>query len=399
VPLSSFVNLASWFLSRWGKGLFLAVVVCGCGALLAPAAAPAAPTGSIAGTVTAADTHAGLEGAEACASRFVEIEEGEGERIFRCDETDATGAYVIEALDEGEYELEFRPGELPYFGEYREGSVNVTAGPSTGIDAELAPAAMIAGSVTAGGQPAVEDRVCAWRLPNAEKGLCTRTEEDGRYAIRFASPGSFEVEFQATGSFATQYFDHKRHAPEADAVAATLGAVHSGVDASLEVGGRVQGTVRASSGPPLQEILVCAVEASSLEPEACDETGVFGQYSVGPLATGAYKIGFSVELGREFFGEELFLGENDGFQTRFYDEQTSLAAASTIGLLAPASVSGIDAQIFPSRTSTAVPPPTVTVVSPPVPRPRRLRCRRGFRKKMVHGRQRCVKIHKRRRRG
>ena len=161
----------------------------------------------------------------------------------------------------------------------------------------------------------------------------------------------------------------------------------------------MKGTVRASSGVPLQEILVCAVEASSLEPEACDETGVFGQYAVGPLATGAYRIGFSVELGREFFGEELFLGEDDGFQTRFYNEQTSLAAASTINLLAPDSVSGIDARIFDSKPSTAVPPPVVRVVLPPAPKPTRLHCRPGFKKKTVRGKKRCVKVHKRRRQG
>lgn len=172
------------------------MVVCGFWALLAPAA-QAAPSGSIVGTVTAADTHTGLEGAEVCASRFVESEEGEGERLEKCDEAGPTGAYSIEALEEGEYEVEFRPGELPYFGQYREGLVTVADGPSTGVNAELAAAAMIAGTVTAGGQLADEDKICAWRLPSAEKGLCARAGKDGRYAIRFASPGDFRVEFQA----------------------------------------------------------------------------------------------------------------------------------------------------------------------------------------------------------
>jgi hypothetical protein len=386
--------------------VLLTAVACGCCALLAPAPASAAPTGSIAGTVTGADTHTGLQGVEVCASHFVEIEEGEGEWVESCDETDATGAYSIEALEADDYEVEFRPGELPYFGKYREERATVGAGPVTGIDAELDPAAMIAGTVSANGQPVGEDEVCAWRLPDVKKGRCAPTGEDGHYAIKFETPGEFRVEFQAIGSFATQYFDHKRHGPEAEAVTATLGAVRSGVDAALETGGAIQGTVRASSGGPLQEVLVCAVEASSLEPEACDETGIFGQYSLDPLATGTYKVGFSVELGKEFFGEELFLGENDGFQTRFYDEQTSLAAASPISLVAPGSVSGIDARLFPSNPPTAVPPPTTAAPTPaalkPSPRPAKpkpLHCRRGFKKKRVHGKQRCVKVHKKRRRG
>jgi hypothetical protein len=387
--------LISSLASRWRQaGVALAFACC---SLPAPSAT-AAPIGSIAGTVTAADTHLGLQGADVCASRQVEIEEGEGERVERCDETDPAGAYSIEALEEGKYEVEFKSAELPYFDQYREESVTVSSGPSIGVDAELVPAAMIAGVVSAGGQPAAEDKVCAWRLPAAEKGRCAWTESDGHYAIRFENPGEFRVEFQAVGNFATQYFDHKRHALEADAVTAALGAIHPGVDASLEAGGWVQGTVRASSGPLVEEILVCAVEAISLEPEACDETGVFGQYSVGPLATGAYKIGFSVELGREFFGEALFLGENDGFQARFYDEQTSIAAANPINLLAPSLVSGVDARILPSKPSTAVPPPTVTLLQPPSTHPRHLHCRRGFKKKRVHGKQRCVRAHRKRRR-
>jgi hypothetical protein len=369
--------------------------------VLAPATASAAPTGSITGTVSGADTHAGLQGVEVCASRFVETEEGEGEWAESCDETDAAGDYEIEALEADDYEVEFRPGGLPYFGQYRDELVSVGTGPSTGIDAELEPAAAIAGTVSAAGQPVEEDEVCAWRLPEAKRGRCAETDEDGHYAIKFDTPGDFRVEFQATGNYATQYFDHKRHAPEADAVTATLGVVRPGVDAALEAGGAIQGTVRASSGELLPEVLVCAVEASSLEPEACDETGVFGQYSVDPLATGTYKVGFSVELGKEFFGEELFLGENDGFQTRFYNEQTTLAAASPIGLVAPGSVSGIDAHLSPSSPPTAVPPPTTSTPAPvarkPSPRPakpKRLHCRRGFKKKRVHGKQRCVRVHK-----
>ena len=161
-----------------------------------------------------------------------------------CDETDSAGDYSIEALEDGQYEVHFGPGNLPYFGQYREGSVTVNGGPFAGVDAELSAAAMITGTVTAAGQPVQGDEVCAGRLPTAREGRCARTGENGSYAIRFATPGDFRVEFQAIGSFATQYFDHKRHAPEAAAVTATLGSVRSAVDASLEAGGWVRGTVR-----------------------------------------------------------------------------------------------------------------------------------------------------------
>jgi hypothetical protein len=347
--------------------------------------------------VTAADTRSGLEGVEVCASRFVETEEGEGERAEKCATTGAGGAYAIEELEDGSYEVQFRPVGLPYFSQEREGPVTIVGGPFTGVDAELTPAAMITGTVAGQGQPIDEDEVCAWRLPEAETGLCASTGKDGRYAIRFAGAGEFRVEFEATGRYATQYFDQRRHAPEADPVIGTLGVRRSEVDATLEVGGAIKGTVLTSSGTPLGEILVCAVEATSLEPELCDETGVFGQYSVSPLATGSYKVGFSLELGREFFGEELFLGEDDGFETRFYDEQASLAGASPLNLTAPGSIGGIDARLTQSKPSTAIPPPVFIASAPTVSKPRPLHCRSGFRKKRVHGKQRCVRVHKRRR--
>ena len=99
---------------KWGNGVLVTAVVCGCWAL-APAAATAAPGGSIAGTVTAADTHTGLEGVEVCASRFVEGDEGEGEREEECDETDPAGAYRSKRWKTANTKFS-SAGGLPYFG-------------------------------------------------------------------------------------------------------------------------------------------------------------------------------------------------------------------------------------------------------------------------------------------
>jgi hypothetical protein len=375
--------------------LLLTAVVLTCSAFLVPATAPAAPIGSIAGTVTGSDAPGGLEGVEVCVSRFIEVEE-EGEREVKCATTGSGGAYLVDELEEGEYDVEFRAGALPYFGEFREEPVTVGTGAVTGIDTELEAAATIAGTATAGGEPVAEDQVCAWRLPEREKGRCDETDADGNYRIKFASPGSFGVEFQAIDGLATQYFDRKRHWIEATPVAANLGAVRSGVDAALEAGGALKGTVFNNSGVPLPEILVCAIEVPSGEPEICDETGIFGQYSLQPLATGTYKVAYSPQLGLEFFGEELFLGEHDGFNTRFYSEQTTLSAAMQVGLAAPGTVAGLDAHLLYTNPPVLPPPaatPSVRLVSP-VTQPKRPRCRKGFKLKKVKGKKRCVRVRK-----
>lgn len=362
----------------------VAAGACALVALAIPAAALAAPTGSIAGTVTDAGTHGGIEGVEVCAQRFGEPEEGP-----KCELTGPGGTYSIEELEAGEYGVEFLPGDLAYLG--AEEDVTVGSGPLAGVDAELTAAAVIAGTVTAAGEPVEEAKVCARRLPDGRKGLCEFTDENGNYQIKFAAPGSFGVEFQAVGKFATQYFDHKRHWREADPVTASAGTIRGGVDAGLEPGGEIRGSVLSSAGTPLPEVVVCAIEAVAGEPETCDESGIFGQYALRPLATGSYKVGFSVELGREFFGEELFLGEKDGFLTRFYDEQTTLAAASPIGLVAPGVVSGINADLVSST-----PPPVLAPPAPAISTAVRKfkRCGRGSKKLKIRGKQRCVKIHR-----
>lgn len=374
--------------SGWGRfGARTGTIAAGVFALVAlalPAAALAAPTGSIAGTVTDAGTHSGIVGVEVCARRFGEPEEGP-----KCEVTGPGGAYLIEELKAGEYGVQFLPGDLAYLGAEEE--VTVEGGPLTGVDAELTAAAVIAGNVTAAGEPVEEGKVCAWRLPEGKKGLCELTDENGEYQIKFATPGSFGVEFQAVGGFATQYFDHRRHWREADPVTAAVGAIRGGVDAVLEPGGEIKGSVLSVAGTPLPEILVCAIEAVAGEPETCDETGIFGQYALRPLATGSYKVGFSVELGREFFGEELFLGEKDGFLTRFYDERTTLAAASPIGLVAPGVVSGINARLVATATPAAL-IPSAPAISTAVRKFKR--CGRGFKKMKTRGKQRCVKVHR-----
>lgn len=391
-----FAAVSSQVHSKWLECTLLTAVALAGFAFLVPAAALAAPSGSIAGTVTGSDAPSGLEGVEVCVSRFIEVEE-EGEREVKCATTESGGVYLVDELEAGEYDVEFRAGALPYFGEFREEAVTVGAGAVVGIDAELEAAATIAGTVTAAGEPVAEDEVCAWRLPERDKGLCAETGGDGKYRIKFATPGSFGVEFQAIDDLATQYFDHKRHWIEADPVTANLGAVSSAVDAALEAGGALNGTVLNNSEVALPEILVCAIEAPSGEPEICDETGIFGQFSLRPLATGTYKVAYSPQLGLEFFGEELFLGEHDGFNTRFYAEQTTLATATQVALVAPGTVGGLDAHLDYTKPPQ-LPPPAATpsVRQVPARQTKRRHCRRGFRLKKVRGKKRCIKVGKHR---
>lgn len=367
--------------------------------LLAPAGADAA-TGSISGAVTDASTHEPIELAGVCAWTVEEEEEGGG-----CTHTEEDGTYFLGGLKTGEYKVEF--WAKGYSFQYYDGKgfwsaadpVTVEAATITsGIDAELSPTAKIDGVVkaTEDGLGVEEVEVCAYPLLPSEENFyeCAYSESDGTYSIAGLEPGSYKVEFWPgyTGrNLAYQFYDHKAHYLEADVVALAEGEDRAEVDADLPPGGSISGTVTGTSGQPLEEVLVCSVDAGSGKLTICVWTGGSGGYRIRHLVAGDYKVVFSPEFS-EFFPGEAFPGENDdGLPTQFWNNQTTLSAANVLSLGAGASATGIDAHFGAAVIAPPVTPPTVT----PSPH-RHKRCPRGKRKKRVHGKVRCVRIHKHR---
>jgi len=365
---------------------------------LMPGAALAAG-GSISGTVTDAETLEPIEGAEVCAW-LLESEEG-----FRCTETDAAGKYELEELAEGEYGVEFWARYLGYATQFYENETSrsqadpvvVGSEPVTGIDAALGPVPGIAGTVTrsSDGEPVEEVEVCAWPLNGeAEETFweCGYTQADGTYSIAL-EPGNYKVEFWPGGSgqnLAFQFYNDKTRWKEADTVVVKPGERTGGIDAELGPGATISGKVSAaSSGVGLEEIPVCSIDSPSGELLTCNWTAADGSYALHHLPGDQYKVVFSIDFS-EWFGEPVWLGADDGFATQFWNSQTTLAAANVIPLSTGQSVAGIDA-----RLGNSVTPPVITPITPkPAVHPRRKHCRKGYVRKKVKGKVRCVKRHK-----
>ncbi len=364
---------------------------------LAPAGALAA-TGAIAGTVTDAKTAEPIEGVEVCAWTLEEEFAG-------CDiSTSSDGSYVVAGLDPGEYKVEFWPEGLPYEFQFYEGTqswskakpVVVESGETTsGIDAELAPAAGIEGTVTRGsdGEPVEEVEVCAWPLSEEGFGGCTGTAGDGSYSLSGLEPGEYKVEFWPgfTGqNLAYQFYKDRDRWLEADAVLVEAGETTPGIDAELHPGATISGTVsRAATGAPLEEIRVCSVDGPTGQLWICTRTEPNGSYELPFHSKGQYKVVFSVNIA-EWFGEEEFIAEEeDGFPNQYWNSQATLAAANVVPLATGQAVSGIDARLGPPAPTVVVPP----VVKTPVHHKRR-HCRKGFKRKKVKGKVRCVRRHK-----
>jgi hypothetical protein len=199
-------------------------------------------------------------------------------------------------------------------------------------------------------------------------------------------------------NFFPQYFDLAWSLEEAEEFFVGAGEETPGIDAELEAGVEIEGTVtEAGTGLPLAGIRVCAFDAELGGEEGCVFSGSDGSYEIRELFPWKYVVGFSVGRSGVFSGE-------DAFVRQYYEDKSSFAEANVIEAFEPGFYQDIDAhlirgpEIFPTKTTATAPPAPLPVKSAPElvqPQPRSLTCPKSKRKKMVKGKQRCVRVKKR----
>ncbi|HEX6601226.1 MAG TPA: carboxypeptidase-like regulatory domain-containing protein, partial [Solirubrobacterales bacterium] len=356
---------------------------------------------SVSGTVIDAATKNPIEGVEVCAWSQTEEEDEDP----YCSETDALGQYFMDEIDADFYGVEFWGKPLGYVTQFYDGKlrwweadeVGIAAEPVKGIDAELVTGGTIEGTVSRapGGDPVEEATVCAWELELELFGGCTFSDGEGDYALRGLAEGEYLVEFWPgeDPDLLGQYYDGKSYSFEADPVPAGPGETKTGIDAELQVGGTIKGTVRvASTGAPVQWVEVCAWEAFSEGFGGCDYSNADGTYSLERLFPGNYKI-------------EFWTGETEtNLLNQYWDHKSLWSEANPLLINGGEIRTGINADLLtpglppvkpPAAVITPPPPPVVKPVTSPV-KPKK--CRKGFKKKRVKGKFRCVKKRKVRRR-
>jgi hypothetical protein len=368
---------------------------------------------SIAGTVTDAADHAGIEGVEVCAwlNSFSEPEPSP-----RCVSTAADGGYEIAPLISGTYRIEFWPrgGGLNYVAQFYDDQrywshadpVYTGNVPTDGIDAEMHEGGEIEGRVTSdvGGAPIEEVLVCAQQdMGDGEPG-CDLTGADGEYTIVGLREGDYTVEFVPEHNgleFLGEFYDDEWSWWRGDRIPVSVGNVTSGIDAALEPASEIRGEVTAAaSGAHLQGILVCI--APPLDYDyfyfsdfgQCQRTDSAGEYAFGGLEAGQYKAMFSVELWEYIHQIPPMKPDPDGYPTVYWNEKPTWAEADVLTLTAP-TIATANARLGPP----AQPLPPVITVSPtpsaqPVSRPKKRRCRPGLTRRKVKGKRRCVRRHR-----
>lgn len=370
-------------------------------ALALPSGAAAAVPGTIGGTVTSAG--APVAGIEVCAFGVPgTATAGDGE----CAESASpNGEYEITGLAPGNYFVEFWPQGENYVRQFWEDTtefasasqVPVVEGfPKMGIDAELEEGATISGTVTAAatGAPVAKVEVCAFK---PGYGACAVTGLSGQYTIVGLPAGSWEVYFYTdeTGQDLVSQ-------PYPTAVTTVAHGAVPGINAALQKGGAIAGTVKlAATGAPLAGVRVCLVDATEVYTFGCLKSPASGRYRFYGLPAISYKIVFSPEtselVGPETEPEEAaeYAEAPDAYPTQWWNGKPSFGLADPIAITPPGEVTNVDGSLGPPPV-VAAPAPVVTpapvVVKPKSTKP--LICHKGFAKRKVKGKLRCLKVHK-----
>jgi hypothetical protein len=179
---------------------------------------------------------------------------------------------------------------------------------------------------------------------SAEAPLCSTSDTLGHYVIAGIPPGTyfvlFTVPFTSNADYIAQFYPGKEQISEATQVTISAGANTSGIDAEMQPGGAIAGTVtEAASGAPLEHALVCATGAA--EEGNCGISAASGEYTVIGLPTGAYKV--------EFF--------HPGFLVQAYPGVPPEEAGAVVNVTVGSTTSGINAALVARPPNTGGPGP------------------------------------------
>jgi len=267
-------------------------------------------------------------------------------------------------------------------------SIGVLACGLLGAAPAFAVAGSISGTVTdaASTQPVANFLVCAFaQTAIGETGGCARTEEVGNYTIAGLADEEYEVAFEGEREFnyLTQYWDGSETYGDFDPVEVSAAAPDvSGIDAALHPGAEISGTLRETgTGRALSGVSVSLLQPVTEEVLRFTETDAAGLYAFRGRPAGSYVVGFS---------HTMFGAQNaDCYSAQYHDGVSDFAGATPLNVAPPEVLTGIDGEV--AFTCPRAQPIQVTLLPLPPPREAPKRCRKGFRKKRIGGKTRCLR--------
>jgi hypothetical protein len=222
-------------------------------------------------------------------------------------DTNSAGAYTVDQLAAGQYDVDFTPSAGNYLAQWwndqptqaTANSVALTTGSTAaGIDAQLASGATISGTVSSASGPVEGATVAALDTSTDQiTGQEPATDANGNYTIAGLPSGSYKVQFSSPmdQNFGTQWWNNATTYDAATAITASTAMPVTGINATLAAGASISGTVFAPGVPKvgLANAQVSIYPASGGEAIAGTTTDSNGAYSVTDLAAGSYTVGIT----------------------------------------------------------------------------------------------------------
>jgi len=282
--------------------------------------------GKISGRVTAAATGLPLSNISVSASGAG----GSGN-----DYTDASGNYTIIGLGSGSYSVE----AAPIFDEnlISTPQTAVVTAPNTraNVDFTLAPGGTLTGRVTdVGGTPLNNITVFVNNQDGSYQNY-VQTNASGIYTATALPSGNYTAFFRPS-AYIPEIYNNQPEYNQGNPIPVTAPNTVGGIDAVLELGGAVRGTVTdAATGLPIKDIFVEVLDANGGRAETAN-TQADGTYQTHTtLPSGSYKVRFNAD-GR--FASCAYV-------TAYFNNQLTEAGANLVNIVAPNMVDHIDAAL------------------------------------------------------
>jgi 5-hydroxyisourate hydrolase-like protein (transthyretin family) len=271
--------------------------------------------------------------------------------------TGSNGYWSIDGLPTGTYEVAFDPPSgsnyaFQYYdnvgGQDPPTPITLTAGSTTpDIDAALTIGGQISGTVTDGttGKPAAGVYVEAVDDAGDTYSSAT-TDANGDYTLMgLSSSASYRVDFSPPqgSSLATEFYPSGATVQAATPVPVTVGQTTPNIDETLGAGGSISGKVtNAATGYPIGGVSVTLTDdaGNELYDDSGFSTEPDGTYDFTNLPPGSYKVEF----------DDATFFSKGGFAFQFYNDASTLGAASSVNVAAGQAVTGIDAALSEGGT-------------------------------------------------
>ena len=209
----------------------------------------------------------------------------------------------------------------------------------------------ISGALTAADSGLPVDDALVWlREPDGDSLDLEYVNSRGLYTFTDVTPGPYIVQFQPFGDSSTylpEFYDNKPDRDSADVINVSESEILKGIDATLEKGGQISGTVTAEGTDlPLADVRVTAYFAGKVG-DPCPNgdpqfdfdfsttTDENGHYTLKPLRSGIFRLLFAPNSS----------GASSAYFPEYYNNKGSLAEADPISLTAPNIESGINAKL------------------------------------------------------